>query len=85
MHHLHTASLPLGAYSPLRPIKRLPGTQRLVILRCAVLASCPIDQPAATVAEELDEFEDSCVRREDGVSMHDADPKPVLTASRNLS
>lgn len=52
------------------------------MLQCAVPASRPIEELAATAAKEV---WDSCVRGWDCVSMQDADLKLLLTASENLS
>lgn len=80
---------PLGAYSS--PVQSrdshvLRRRLRLVMLRCDVLASCPIDQLAATVANPEEGFENAGVRSLglwDCVSIfRDADLMFLLTTSK---
>ena len=52
VHHLQIVA-PAGRLQQLLgPIKRLPSSLKLVILQCAVPASRPVEELAATVAKK---------------------------------
>ena len=85
VHHLSDCSSRWGRLHVPGPMKRVPSSLELVMLQCAVPASRPIEELAATVATR---FGNSCVLLlEDSTAFQCRTQilKFLLTASENLS